>query len=203
VAIANPLRSVSGDAAYVRDVIGGIGGPVVLVEHSYGGIVITEAAAGNEAVVGLVYVAGFAPDHAESAFELSTMFPGSTLAGALTIYPLTSGGDELAITREQFHHQFAADVPAEQAALMAAPCDRVGPSGCGHRIASVEALVSPPVAGEAGIGKTVPAGGSGAAWRTWHCAPPEGIAGAAALRPGSALGTSTDASTPRPGDAKS
>ena len=82
VAAANPLRSVAGDAAYVRDVIRGIGTPVVLAGHSYGGIVITEAAAHNSAVVGLVYVNGFAPDHGESAFQLSTMFPGSTLADA-------------------------------------------------------------------------------------------------------------------------
>src|ERR1700754_2298293 len=77
-AVANPLRSVSGDAAYVRDVIAGIGKPVVLVGHSYGGIVITEAAAGNEAVIGLTYVAAFAPEQGESAFELSGKFPGST-----------------------------------------------------------------------------------------------------------------------------
>src|ERR671915_103100 len=75
VAVANPLRSLSGDAAYVRDVIAGIGRPVLLVGHSYGGMVITEAAAGDDSVVGLVYVAAFAPDQGESAFQLSTMFP--------------------------------------------------------------------------------------------------------------------------------
>jgi pimeloyl-ACP methyl ester carboxylesterase len=63
VAAANPRRSVSGDAAYLRDVINGIGKPVVLVAHSYGGMAITEAAAHNSAVVGLVYVNGFAPEH--------------------------------------------------------------------------------------------------------------------------------------------
>ncbi len=120
VAAANPLRSVAGDAAYVRDVISGLGTPVVLVGHSYGGIVITEAAAGNDAVVGLVYVAGFAPEHGESAFQLSTMFPGSTLAEALTAYPVSSGGNEFAIRQDAFHQQFAADVPAAQAAVMAA-----------------------------------------------------------------------------------
>jgi pimeloyl-ACP methyl ester carboxylesterase len=120
VAVANPLRSLAGDAAYVRDVIAGVGGPVVLVAHSYGGMVITEAAAGNDAVLGLVYVAGFAPDHGESAFGLSTMFPGSTLGDALTAYPVSTGGNELAIRQEIFHHQFAADVPAAQAALMGA-----------------------------------------------------------------------------------
>jgi len=120
VAAANPLRSVAGDAAYVGDVIDGLGTPVVLVAHSYGGMVITEAAVGNDAVVGLVYVAGFAPDHGESAFQLSTMFPGSTLADALLAYPVSSGGNEFAIRQDVFHQQFAADVPAAEAAVMGA-----------------------------------------------------------------------------------
>ena len=120
VAAANPLRSVAGDAAYVRDVIDGLGTPVVFVAHSYGGMVITEAAVGNDAVVGLVYVAGFAPDHGESAFQLSTMFPGSTLADALLAYPVSSGGNEFAIRQDVFHQQFAADVPAAEAAVMGA-----------------------------------------------------------------------------------
>jgi pimeloyl-ACP methyl ester carboxylesterase len=119
VAIGNPLRSVTTDAAYVRDVINGIGRPVVLVAHSYGGVVATEAASRNDAVIGLVYVAGFAPDHGESAFQLSTKFPGSTLGDALRAYPVSTGGDELAIRQDVFHEQFAADVTAEQAALMA------------------------------------------------------------------------------------
>jgi pimeloyl-ACP methyl ester carboxylesterase len=120
VAAANPLRSLAGDTAYVRDVIAGIGKPVVLVGHSYAGMVITEAAAGNDAVLGLVYVAAFAPEHGESAFELSGRFPGSTLGDTLSAYPVSSGGNELAIKPELFHQQFAADVPAAQATLMAA-----------------------------------------------------------------------------------
>ncbi len=120
VAIAKPLRSLSGDAGYVRDVLASIDGPIVLVGHSYGGMVITEAAAGNDNVVGLVYVAAFAPEQGESAFQLSTMFPGSTLGDALDAYPVSSGGDEFVIRPDLFHHQFAADVPAEQARLMAA-----------------------------------------------------------------------------------
>jgi pimeloyl-ACP methyl ester carboxylesterase len=120
VAAANPLRSVAGDAAYVRDVINEIGTPVVLVGHSYGGIVITEAAARNAAVAGLVYVAGFAPEHEEFAFQLSTIFPGSTLADSLVAYPVSSGGTEFAIRQDTFHQQFAADVPAAQAAVMGA-----------------------------------------------------------------------------------
>ena len=120
VAVANPLRSLAGDAAYVRDVIAGVGGHVLLVGHSYGGSVITEAAAGHEAVVGLVYVAEFAPDHGESAFQLSNQFPGSTLADALVPYPVSTGGNEFAIKAEMFRHQFAADVPGRAAALMGA-----------------------------------------------------------------------------------
>lgn len=120
VAAANPLRSLPGDAAYVRDVIDGVGAPVVLVAHSYGGMVITEAAAGSDRVSALVYVCGFAPDAGESAFELSTRFPGSTLGEALTAYPVTTGGNDLAIRPDAFHRQFAADVSPAQAALMSA-----------------------------------------------------------------------------------
>jgi pimeloyl-ACP methyl ester carboxylesterase len=119
VAIANPLRDLAGDAAYVHDVLRSIDGPIVLVAHSYGGMVATEAAAGNDAVIALVYVNGLAPDNGESAFDLSTKFPGSTLVDTLIAYPVSSGGNEFAIRPDAFHHQFAADVPAGQAALMA------------------------------------------------------------------------------------
>ncbi|MGI5286362.1 alpha/beta fold hydrolase [Nonomuraea polychroma] len=120
VAAANPLRSVEGDAAYVRDVIAGLGRPVILVGHSYGGMVITQAAAGNPAVRALVYVAAFAPEAGESAFLLSGKFPGSSLGGALVAYPIASGGNEFRIDADKFHHQFCADVDAGEAALMAA-----------------------------------------------------------------------------------
>ena len=118
VAIANPLRSLAGDAAYLRDVISGIGTPVVLVAHSYGGMVITEAAAHNDAVVALVYVNGLAPEPGESAFQLAAMFPGSTLSDAAVAYPVSTGGNEFAIRQDAFHQHFAADVPAAQAAVM-------------------------------------------------------------------------------------
>ncbi|MFC8683143.1 alpha/beta fold hydrolase [Microbacterium ureisolvens] len=120
VAAANPLRSLAGDAAYVRDVVASIDGPVVLVGHSYAGLVITEAAAQNVAVVGLVYVAAFVPETGDSAFALSASEPGSTLGAALNAYPVASGGNEFAIRAEAFHQQFAADIPQETAALMAA-----------------------------------------------------------------------------------
>jgi pimeloyl-ACP methyl ester carboxylesterase len=120
IAVANPLRSLPGDAAYVRDIIAATTGPVVLVGHSYGGMVITEAASGNDKVAALVYVCAFAPEQGESAFALSTKFPGSTLGEALNAYPVATGGIEFAIRPDAFHHQFCADVPAAQAALMSA-----------------------------------------------------------------------------------
>ncbi|MFC4071747.1 alpha/beta fold hydrolase [Actinoplanes subglobosus] len=119
LAVANPLRSLSGDAAYVRDVVASLGRPVILVGHSYGGQVITQAAAGVEAVKALVYVAAFTPDAGESALQLSGKFEGSTLGGAVVPRTLTGGGVELSIEAEKFPQQFAADVDPDTAALMA------------------------------------------------------------------------------------
>lgn len=120
VAVANPLRSLAGDAAYVRDVIAAVDGPVVLVGHSYGGLVITEASAGNDRVAALVYASAFVPDTGDSAFGLSTSAPGSTLGEALDAHPISTGGVELVIRRDAFHAQFAADVPAQVAGPMGA-----------------------------------------------------------------------------------
>jgi pimeloyl-ACP methyl ester carboxylesterase len=133
VAIGNPLRSLSGDAAYVRDVLRSIEGPIVLVAHSYAGMVITEAAAGSDAVVALVYVNAFAPDHGESAFQLSTMFPGGAGPDAFAAAPLSGGGTDLAIKRELYHQRFCADVPEERGTLM----------GVTQRPATQEALSEP------------------------------------------------------------
>ncbi|ARO30810.1 alpha/beta hydrolase family protein [Rhizobium sp. NXC14] len=121
VAAANPLRSVSGDAAYVSDVLGSIAGPVVLVGHSYGGQVISTAANGHDNVKSLVYVAAFAPEAGESVADLAGKFPGGTLGAALAApVKLSAGGVDLSIDQAKFRDQFASDVPAEQAALMAA-----------------------------------------------------------------------------------
>ncbi|GAU85842.1 alpha/beta fold hydrolase [Bosea sp. BIWAKO-01] len=120
IAAANPLRSVKGDAAEVATIIRSIPGPVVLVGHSYGGPVITEAANGQANVKALVYVAGFAPEAGESSLSLSGKFPGSTLGSALQPVALPGGGRNLYIRPDTFRAQFAADVPGGQAALMAA-----------------------------------------------------------------------------------
>lgn len=121
VAAPNPLRGVRADADVVGDLVKSIEGPVVLVGHSYGGSVISEAAEGAPNVKALVYVAAFAPDAGETALGLTGKFPGSTLAPALAPpVKLTSGGNDLYILQARFHDQFAADVPAAEARLMAA-----------------------------------------------------------------------------------
>ncbi|MEV5388177.1 alpha/beta hydrolase [Streptomyces sp. NPDC052721] len=124
VAPANPLRGLAGDAAYVHSVLASVEGPVVLVGHSYGGAVISEAATGDPNVKALVYIAAFLPDKGESALELSNKFPGSTLGENLNpvTFPLADGGTgtDLYIKANKFHDQFAADVPEPVTDLMAA-----------------------------------------------------------------------------------
>lgn len=124
VAAANPLRGPAADATTLRGLISHIDGPVVLVGHSYGGSVISTAAAGLDQVKALVYVAAFLPAPGETALELTGKFPGSTLPGTLDPVPFAgpdgSPGTDLYIQQDKFHDQFAADVPADRAALAAA-----------------------------------------------------------------------------------
>ncbi|TGU99552.1 alpha/beta hydrolase [Mesorhizobium sp. M00.F.Ca.ET.151.01.1.1] len=121
VAAANPLRGVASDAQYVADIVSGIASPVVLVGHSYGGSVVSEAAEGHANVKALVYVAAFAPDVGETAAGLSGKFPGSTLGPTLAPpVPLSGGGKDLYIQQDKFRDQFAADVSVAEAKLMAA-----------------------------------------------------------------------------------
>ncbi|HVJ02455.1 MAG TPA: alpha/beta hydrolase [Sphingomonas sp.] len=121
VAAPNPLRGVRADAEVVGDLVKSIAGPVVLVGHSYGGSVISEAAEQAPNVKALVYVAAFAPEAGETALGLTGKFPGSTLAPALAPpVRLAGGGNDLYILQARFHDQFAADVPEAEARLMAA-----------------------------------------------------------------------------------
>ncbi|WP_343731827.1 alpha/beta hydrolase [Duganella sp.] len=121
IGAANPLRSVKTDAAAVASVLKSVNGPVVLVGHSYGGSVISAAAAGAANVKALVYVAAFAPDAGESAAALAGKFPGSTLGPTLAPpVALADGSKDLYIQQAKFHSQFAADVPEAKARLMAA-----------------------------------------------------------------------------------
>ncbi|PSM42918.1 alpha/beta hydrolase [Streptomyces dioscori] len=124
VAAANPLRGPASDASALRTVLDHVKGPKVLVGHSYGGNVISQAATDDPQVKALVYVAAFLPAPGESALELTNKFPGSTLPDALdpVTYEQAGGGTatDLYIQQDKFRQQFAADVPARQAALMAA-----------------------------------------------------------------------------------
>lgn len=117
-AASNELRSVGGDGEYVADIVRSVDGPVVLVGHSYGGVVITQASSLVDNIQALVYVAAFAPDTGESAADLAGKYPGSTLGEALSPTTLTSGEVDLTIRQDAFHHQFCADVDEATAALM-------------------------------------------------------------------------------------
>jgi pimeloyl-ACP methyl ester carboxylesterase len=123
VAPPNPLRSLATDAATVAAAVGAIDGPVVLVGHSYGGAVITQASAGLENVTALVYLAAFGLDVGESCASVQQPFPPSMLAttAAPTSYPAVgaAGGPDLYIIgREGFRETFCADVPADVADVM-------------------------------------------------------------------------------------
>jgi pimeloyl-ACP methyl ester carboxylesterase len=112
--VQNPTLSLEGDVAATRRVIDAQDGPVILVGHSYGGAVITEA--GNDPkVAALVYIAAFAPDTGESVNTLiANPAPGAPVP---PILPPQDG--LLFLDREKFHASFAGDVRAEQAAFMA------------------------------------------------------------------------------------
>ncbi|MGH1564157.1 alpha/beta hydrolase [Mumia sp. DW29H23] len=121
---ANPLRSLSGDSAYIRAFLETIPGPVVLVGHSYGGAVITNAATGNANVKSLVYVAAFAPDAGETVAAASELGGGhSELLANIVTRPYPGAGPQDAdayINPSSFRALFAADLPAKETAVMAA-----------------------------------------------------------------------------------
>ncbi len=119
VAVANPLRGVRADSEYLAGVLDGLPGDLVLVGHSYGGMLIANAAAGNDRVKTLVFVGAFAPDAGESAADLSGRYDGSTLGEALHAVSLPDGSTDLYIAQDRYHAQFAADVSKRVAELMA------------------------------------------------------------------------------------
>ena len=125
LAPANPLRGVDSDSAYLASVLSTISGPIVLVGHSYGGVVITNAATGNANVKALVYVAAFAPDAGDTVGGLQVRFPGTKLGlPALDVreFPLAGGGvgHEGYVKPALFRDIFAGDLPPAKAALLAA-----------------------------------------------------------------------------------
>src|SRR5437667_2787730 len=122
---ANPLRGLASDSAYIASVFDQIPGPVLAVGHSYAGALITNAATKARNVVGLVFVAAFAPDEGERLGDVESGSKDSVLNAALVPlhYPTGQGAEtavEFAVNPAHFHEAFAADLPAEQAAVMAA-----------------------------------------------------------------------------------
>ncbi|MGI9821906.1 alpha/beta fold hydrolase [Agromyces sp. Marseille-Q5079] len=137
LAASNPLRGLSTDAEYVKSILATIEGPIVLVGHSYGGAVITNAATGNPNVVSLVYVAAYALDAGERLIDANELGGGhSSLAEHLVIrpYPGAPEGDaDGYIDPAYFRELFAADLPKKQAAVLAAS----------QRPAALQALFTP------------------------------------------------------------
>lgn len=125
IAASNPLRSLSSDSAYIASFLKSIEGPIVLAAHSYGGAVITNAAAGNPDVKALVYIAGFAPAPGETVFELVAKFPGSEVTDAtLTVFPFKLPNDEEGvdtyINTTKYPEVFAPDVAEDLLPALAA-----------------------------------------------------------------------------------
>ena len=125
IAPSNPLRGIAHDSAYTKSLLEQTPGRILAVGHSYGGAVISNAATGNETVVGLVFVSGFAPDDGEILGQVEATSKDSVLNQALVPlqYPTGPGAQtatEFVIDPVQFHDAFAADLPEHETALMAA-----------------------------------------------------------------------------------
>lgn len=122
-AIANPLRGVAPDAAYVASFISQIDGPVLAVGHSYGGMVITNAVPQTSNVVGLVYVAAFAPDEGETLAGITGRSKDSVLGTSVLEYQYPTGrgtetAPELIIDPAKFRDVFTADLPQLQSDVL-------------------------------------------------------------------------------------
>jgi pimeloyl-ACP methyl ester carboxylesterase len=125
MAPANPLRGIAIDSAYLASLLNQIPGPVLLVGHSYGGAVIANAGSQVKNVVGLVFVAAFAPDEGERLGNVTPTSKDAILGPALVPlrYPTGQGTEtamEFIVDPAKLHEVFAADLPAEQAAVLAA-----------------------------------------------------------------------------------
>src|SRR3954468_3290618 len=122
---ANPLRGIRVDSTYLAGFLDQIPGPVLLVGHSYGGAVTSNAATNASNVVGLVYVSAFAPAEGERLGEVAAGSKDSVLNTALVPLQYRTGqGEEtaveFAIDPAKFRDTFAADLPPQQTAVMAA-----------------------------------------------------------------------------------
>jgi len=117
IGFANPLRDLATDARYLVETLRSLTGPIVLVGHSYGGNVISVAAASVDQVKALVYLNGWMCDEGESQQQLLEKFEGSLVGPSIRPVPFTapdgSEGVDLYIDRDAFHEAFAADVLAK------------------------------------------------------------------------------------------
>jgi pimeloyl-ACP methyl ester carboxylesterase len=122
LAVGNPLRGLASDSEYVRTILSTLTGPLVLVGHSYGGAVITNAAAEVANVKALVYVAAFMPDEGESLARFADPedFPGASLTPDALVIRTYPGGAEARIDPARFREIFASDLPPQEATRMAA-----------------------------------------------------------------------------------
>jgi pimeloyl-ACP methyl ester carboxylesterase len=116
---ANPLRGVASDSADLTALLRSIDGPIILIGHAYGGVLLTEAGCATDQVKALVFVAALAPDEGESAGQLAARFPGSELPDALTPTPMPGGDAGLSVREELYGRVLAGDLTPEQAVSMA------------------------------------------------------------------------------------
>jgi pimeloyl-ACP methyl ester carboxylesterase len=117
----NPLRGPASDSAYLASYLATVPGPVVLVGHSYGGFVTTNAATGDENVRALVYVDAYIPAQGDTLNSLTAQFPGSQITqAALNFVPSPGGVTDVYIKPALFRGILAGDLPASQAAELAA-----------------------------------------------------------------------------------
>jgi pimeloyl-ACP methyl ester carboxylesterase len=147
-AAANPLRGVAIDAAYLASLAHAIDGPVLLVGHSYGGVVISQAGCQADNVVGLVFVAAYAPDVGECLLDITARFPDTSFGPALRPVVVDTGNAEpvaeVHLTTASYRNVFAADLP--------------------ERVTSVTAVAQRPVAARVFQEPAV-----AAAWRSLPC----------------------------------
>lgn len=120
---ANPMRGLLSDAESVEAYVAAIDGPVLLVGHSYGGAVLTQASAGLSNVVGLVYLAAFGLDVGESVAKVQEPFTPPLLAATVRPTPYeargAAGGPDLYIDTDRFRETFCSDLPVDVAQVMA------------------------------------------------------------------------------------
>jgi pimeloyl-ACP methyl ester carboxylesterase len=125
----NPLRGPASDSAYLASYLATVPGPVVLVGHSYGGFVITDAATGDSNVKALVYVDAYIPAEGETINGINGQFPGSQITPSALNFVASPGGvTDVYVNPAQFRSIFANDLPASEAAELAATQEPIAAS---------------------------------------------------------------------------